>query len=242
MDLDQQEHKKRNWVATVVTVFFLFVIGFFVWRVFYFAGLIRSGDISVDDIQFAGALTSNASLATLPLPVGGIDVETLDDPSLGSVNAPITIVEFADFGCPYSRESSFVLRQLAQANPDKVRFIYRDFPLTEIHPIAQKAAEAGECAQDQGKFWEYHDKLYQNQFDLSHDRLYDFAEELGMNGTQFRSCLDSDRYRDEVIQDYQDGVDAGVRGTPTWFINGNRVSGSVPQELFQELIDSVQPL
>ena len=242
MDIDQQEHKKRNWIATAVTIIVLLGIAFFVWRVFYFAKLIRTGEISTEDIQVAGALTSSVKLAAIPLPVGDVDVVTKDDPALGNPNAEITIVEFADFGCPYSRESSFTLRQIAQANPDRVRFIYRDFPLTEIHPIAQKAAEAGECAQDQGRFWEYHDKLYQNQFDLSHERLYDFAEQLGMNATQFRSCLDSDRYRDEVINDYQEGVEAGVRGTPTWFINGNRISGSIPQDLFQQLIDAVKPL
>lgn len=239
MDVDVPVHRKRSWIATVATVAVLVLLAAFVVRVLYFAGLIRSGEIDVGSLNFTRSLTRSAVLASQPVKEGIFDVATTDDPSLGRVDAPVTIVEFADFGCPYSRESSFVVRELAAKYPESVRFIYRDFPLTDLHPIAQKAAEAAQCAQDQGMFWEYHDKLYQNQNDVSEDRLVEFATELNMNTFQFESCLSSGRYADEVIADYQVGVEAGVRGTPTFFINGNRIAGAIPKEIFDALIQSV---
>lgn len=232
-------HRARSWVAGIATLVVLLLLGIFVARVWYYAGALRSGTLDASAFNFIGSQTLSATLAAQPVKDGTFDVATTDDPRLGRADAPVTIVEFADFGCPYSRESSFVVRELAAKYPEFVRFIYRDFPIVELHPIAQKAAEAAQCAQDQGTFWEYHDKLYQNQNDLSEDRLVEFATELNMNTFQFESCLSSGRYADEVIEDYQAGVAAGVRGTPTFFINGNRIAGAIPKEILEALIQSV---
>ncbi len=236
---DAPIHRRRGLVATFATLVVLVLLGVFVYRVMYFANLLRSGEIDPSSLSFLGAYSVSAALASQPITDGIFDLATIDDPSLGSSSAVVTIVEFADFECPYSRESSFVVRELAAKYPDSVRFIYRDFPLSDIHPIAQKAAEAGECAQDQGKFWEYHDKLFQNQSGLTQDRLVEFATALNMNTFQFESCLSSGRYADEVIEDYQAGVEAGVRGTPTFFINGNRVAGAIPSEILDAVIRSI---
>ncbi|MBI4256877.1 DsbA family protein [Candidatus Uhrbacteria bacterium] len=239
MEAEAQVHRRRGVIATIGTLAVLVVLGIFVVRVVYYTKLIRSGELDPSSLSFTSAYSVSAALAGQPIEDGTFDLATVYDPSLGSRTAAVTIVEFADFGCPYSRESSFVIRELALQYPEDVRFIYRDFPLSDIHPIAQKAAEAGECAQDQGKFWEYHDKLYQNQNDLTQDRLVEFAAELNMNAYQFETCLDSGRYADEVIEDYQAGVEAGVRGTPTFFINGNRIAGAIPKDILDAVIQSV---
>ncbi len=233
---DFEVHKKRNWVATVVTLTIIILLSFFVWKVLSLARQIQNGEISPDSFDFSDKSMSSLRLAAIPISDQPANVISDDDPSLGRKDAPVTIVEFADFQCPFSKEASFVMRELALKYPEKIYYIYRDFPLTDLHPLARKAAEASECASDQGKFWEYHDKLYQNQSDLSQERLYQFASELNLNTSLFRSCLDSGIYKDEVEKDYQDGLQAGVRGTPTFFINGVKIQGAIPKDIFEKLI------
>lgn len=235
-EMDARVHRRRNWVATAVTVVVLVLVGAFVWRVLFLARQIRSGEIDPATFEFKQSFTTNLRLAAIPVSGEPIDVHSTDDPSLGRQDARMTIVEFADFGCPFSREASFTMRELAIKYPEKFHYIYRDFPIIDLHPIAQKAAEASECAAEQERFWQYHDKLYQNQNDLSQERLYQFAQELGLNVPTFRTCLDSGRKRAEVLEDYQAGLKAGVRGTPTFFLNGQKVEGAIPKEFFEQLI------
>jgi protein-disulfide isomerase len=162
---------------------------------------------------------------------------SVDDPSLGPDNAQLTIVEFADFGCPYSKEESYVITALAKQYPT-VKFIYRDFPLDDIHPGANLAAQAGECAHEQGAFWEYHDLLYRHSGEFTTTALIDYAEQLDLNTAQFTECLTSGAYRDEVLNDARDGVSAGVEGTPTLFFNGQKISGAIPYQTFVDLIEA----
>jgi protein-disulfide isomerase len=237
IELDTAVHRKRNIVGAVVTVFVLVLLSLFAWRVYHFASLIQSGELTEEDLAFAQKLTVSQAIAAEPIPDGEFDVATADDPSLGSRDAALTIVEFADFGCPFSREESLVIRAAAAAYGDKVRFIYRDFPILELHPDAFNAAEAGECAAEQGKFWEYHDKLYANQSDLSADALVRYAAELNLSVGDFKRCLASDRNVAEVQADYEAGVAAGVRGTPTFFLNGTRVAGAIPADVLAKLIE-----
>lgn len=234
---DTLPSKKHNWIAVAATLLVLAALCLFTWRVVYYAQLIRSGDISGSDLSFLSSYTVNTALASTPLPDGQFDVRSADDPSLGSADATVQIVEFADFGCPYSRESSFVMRALAAAYGDKIHYEYRDFPITELHPQAEHAAEAAQCAAAQGKFWEYHDKLYVNQTDLRDEQLVQYAEELNLDTDAFAKCLSSGQFHDEVTADYNDGAAAGVRGTPTFFVNGNRIPGSIPQDVLTQLID-----
>lgn len=158
-----------------------------------------------------------------------------DDPSMGPEDAKLTIIAFEDFECPYCRQVFPALRSALAQHPE-VRFIYRDFPLDDIHPNAQKAAEAGQCAHDQGKFWAYHDKLYTQQR-LAVADLKSVARELNLNVQQFDNCLDTGKYTEEVQQDFDDGIAAGVGGTPTFFFNGNRLSGVISEEGFEQIID-----
>lgn len=162
-----------------------------------------------------------------------------DDPYLGSPDAPLTITVFSDFECPNSKAAFPILRQLADLYRDKVKFIFRDFPLAEIHPNAFLAAEAGACAHEQGKFWPMHDKMFQNQDKLTVDDLKFYAIQIGLDEKKFNDCLDSRKYQIEVTKDLIDGTAAGVRGTPTWFIGNEKVEGVIPLESFKKIIDYI---
>ncbi len=160
-----------------------------------------------------------------------------DDPIYGSPDAPVIIVEFSDFQCPYCSRVNPTMEQIKSTYGDKVAIVFRDFPLP-MHKEAPKAGEAGQCANDQGKFWEYHDKLFENQRALTDDKLKAYAGELGLDVTAFSSCLDSGKYTAEVEADKKAGAAVGVAGTPAFFINGQFLNGARPFDSFKELIDS----
>ncbi len=177
---------------------------------------------------------------------GPVEVSADDDPALGPEDAPVVIIEFSDFQCPFcKRFHASTLPQIIEeyVKPGKVRFVYRDFPLTRIHPNAGLAALAAECADEQGRFWPYHDRLFERQDEWgpspNAQALFErYAEELGLNVEQFSACLSEQRYAEEVIKDLQDGVKYGVRGTPAFFINGRKLEGAHPFERFKALIDA----
>ena len=183
----------------------------------------------------AGSSSSTSLIAAAKL-------ATADDPKKGPDNAKITLVEFSDFQCPFSKESYLVIEKLLQRYPDDIRFIYRDFPVDSIHSFARKAAEAGECANEQGKFWEYHDKLFENQEALNDEDgqiFYKIAKDAGLDEKLFTTCFGFGKYKQEVEEDYQAGVSAGLRGTPTWFFNGQKVEGSLSLETFEKIIQEL---
>lgn len=164
---------------------------------------------------------------------------TKDDHIRGDFNAPITLVEFSDFECPFCERHYPTLKKILSDYAGKVRLVYKHFPLS-FHPNSQKAAEASECADEQGKFWEYHDKLFENQAaGYSVDKFKKWADELGFNAKKFNDCLDTDKYASKVAADEQEGQNDGVQGTPATFVNGQLVSGAVPLESFKSIIDSL---
>jgi len=180
--------------------------------------------------------------ANQPQPPSKIEVSVDDDPVKGSKNAPVTIVEFSDFQCPFcARFFEQTLPQIEEnyIKTGKVKFVYRDFPLS-FHQYAQKAAEAAECADEQEKFWEYHDVLFQKQSEWSSTgvaKFKEYATTLGLNTSKFNECLDSGKYSDEVQKDFKDGSSYGVSGTPTFYVNGIEVVGAQPYTAFQQIID-----
>ncbi len=156
----------------------------------------------------------------------------------GDPKAPITIVEFSDFQCPFCKKSESTLHELLTKYSGRVKLAYLDFPLREIHPQAQSAAEAARCAGEQGKFWEYHDALYADQSKLGGPELATHARALNLDQKSFQSCLDSGKFKSKVEADLEQGNKVGVAGTPGFFVNGIFLSGAQPQAEFEKIIDN----
>lgn len=160
-----------------------------------------------------------------------------DDPSIGPANAPVTIIEFSDFQCPFCQRVVPTLKQVQQKYGDRVRIVWKDFPLTQIHPQAFDAARAGNCAQEQGKFWEFHDQLFANQGALEIEALKRYAAAAGLDGARFAQCVDSGKYQARVQAGLEAGGRLGIGSTPTTFINGRVVTGAQPLDVFVGIID-----
>ena len=171
-------------------------------------------------------------------PVQRYDVPEDGDPAIGPADAPITIIEFSDFECPYcQRWHTEVFERIRNDYPDEVRIVFRDFPLKSIHPNAVPAAEASNCALEQEAFWEFSEALFSGEHVLSDDSYLAIAEELELDVAAFEECYTSGRYADEVEADYQYAGNLGVRSTPTFFLNGLPIVGAQPYEVFKEVID-----
>ncbi|MBI4361832.1 MAG: DsbA family protein, partial [Euryarchaeota archaeon] len=168
-----------------------------------------------------------------------------DDPSKGSPQAKVTIIEFSDFQCPFcARWFTDTYPQILRDYVDtgKARLVYRDLPLESIHPNALPAAEAAECADEQGKFWDYHDALFRNQgtwagLPGAKDYFKQLAADQKLNAQTFAKCLDESKYREEVLNDLKDAQAAGATGTPAFYINGRKIDGAQPYAVFQRTIE-----
>jgi len=185
--------------------------------------------------EFIASLRDKYTVKVLFEPIRA-DVEVAGAPTKGPDSAPVTIIEFSDFQCPFCSRVNPTLAQVRETYGDKVRIAFRQFPLA-IHPNAQKAAEASLCAHDQGKFWQMHDAMFSAQQELAVEQLKAKAASLELDSEQFNSCLDSGKYADRVAQDMAAGQAAGVSGTPAMFVNGRLVSGAVPFEQIKTVID-----
>ncbi|MGH9141855.1 MAG: thioredoxin domain-containing protein [Vicinamibacterales bacterium] len=163
-------------------------------------------------------------------------IKSPNSPSKGSASAPIELVEFSDFQCPFCLRADPTVRQVLSTYGDKIRFVYRHYPLPN-HPFARPAAEAAACAGEQGKFWPYHDLLFANPSKLTDADLKQHASELGLNTAQFNSCVDTHKLKALIDADVKDGEEAGVNGTPAFYINGRMISGAQPYEVFKKIID-----
>jgi protein-disulfide isomerase len=165
-----------------------------------------------------------------------VEVAADGRPARGPENAPVTIIEFSDFECPYCLRAHPTVQQVLSTYGDRVRFVYRHYPLPN-HPNARPAAEASACAHEQGKFWPYHDRLFSSAGKLSAADLKQHAVELGLDAAQFNACVDGRKYRADVDADMQVAEKAGVSGTPAFFINGRVLGGAQPFEAFQRVIE-----
>lgn len=159
-----------------------------------------------------------------------------DDPALGPSTAPVTIVEFADFQCPVCKDSLPVLKRLRTTYPDQLRLIYRDLPIPS-HPQARPAAEAAQCAYEQGQFWQYHDALFAQTPELKPSDYVKLAETLKLNTDDFAACLGSARAKAAVARDVAEAQRLGLNATPTFFVNGRYLAGLQTFETFREWID-----
>lgn len=223
-------HWYRTWWGVLFIVFGVALFGtltFFAWRllVIFQKNIVAASNSNTDVVQ------------------AGPSGVTEDDPRFGNSQATIQIVEFGDFQCPFCKEASIIVRSIMNEYADDVLFVYRDFPVADLHPDAEKAAEAGECANDQDKFWAMHDKLFENQNALSVADLKNYAVQVGLNTDTFNSCLDSGINAIEVAKDLQDGVELGKNlptlGTPLFIINGYPIPGVITDEKWHELLDGL---
>lgn len=165
------------------------------------------------------------------------DIETEGYPSLGPADAPITIVEFSDFQCPFcKRFHEETYQALLESYPGQIRFVYRNLPLTSIHPDAMSAAVASLCADEQNVYWDFHDKLFSGEL-LNRNVYTQYASELNLDTDKFSACLDSGKFDDFISQDMDFALNLGVQSTPTFFINGLAIVGAQPLSSFQNLID-----
>jgi protein-disulfide isomerase len=165
-----------------------------------------------------------------------VKVEVGDDPFKGPENAKITIVEFTDFECPFCTRAHNTIEQVLKEYEGKIKFVRKDFPLA-FHKNAMGAHLAANCAQDQGKYWEYTEKLWSNNDKLDISNLKKFAKEFELDMKKFNDCLDTQKYKAEIENDMKEGQKLGVRGTPAFFINGKMLSGARPYNDFKEIID-----
>jgi protein-disulfide isomerase len=166
-----------------------------------------------------------------------VEVETEGFPARGPEDAPIVMVEFSDFECPFCRQTLPVLEDIQEAYEGQIRFVYRQFPLSDIHPRAQKAAEASLCADEQGEFWPMHDLLFAEPIELEVASIKVKAESLGLDQDSFDACLDSGQYAERVGEEIEEGFSLGVSGTPTIIINGRPMVGVQGYDAYVAVIE-----
>jgi protein-disulfide isomerase len=208
-----------------------------------FRGQIRAGlqnyRLQARREAFLKSLRAQAQvvLHLAPPPVVRAEVSAEGAPFKGSAQAPVTIVKFEDFHCPFCKRVQATLAELLSRYADRVKVVHKDFPIDRLHPAAQAAHEAARCANDQGKFWAYHDALYAHAPKASPAQLKSYAQAVGLDGAAFEQCLSSGKHRAAVQKDKEEGSSAGVTGTPAFFINGRFLSGAQPLERFVQVVE-----
>jgi len=170
------------------------------------------------------------------LPVDRVAVAEAGSPAKGPSDAPVTVIEFSDFECPFCGRIEPTLAKIEKNYGDQIRFVFRQFPLS-FHPHAQKAAEASLCADEQGKFWEMYDAMFADQHALGVEQLKSKAASLGLDADKFNACLDGGKFNSRIQADIADGQKAGVGGTPALFVNGRFINGAVPYDDIAKVID-----
>jgi protein-disulfide isomerase len=202
-------------------------------------GYLHNQKIEAQKALFFKSLRSKAKVVTYfkPPPVFRAELSVAGEPFRGSEKARVTIVKFEDFQCPFCKQAQPTINELLSRYNGQVRLVHKDLPLESLHPQARQAAEAARCAHEEGKFWEYHDKLYANSPKASADDLKSYAKEVGLNVDSFDRCFASGKYKAVVQQDLNEGAQLGLTGTPTFFINGREISGNQPLEAFETIID-----
>lgn len=183
----------------------------------------------------SGSYSRASSVGQTGQPTGPL-IESYS-PSLGPAEARLEVVQYVDFSCPYSQQAYVPLREFVALHPAEVKLVVRQFPIDELHPRARPAAVAAVCAQRQGKFWPYYDRLFASQGSHEEADLVRYATQVGLDLTAWQSCRSGADAAAEVQRDYEDGVARGVPGTPTFFINGYRLSGALPLEAWEQVLE-----
>lgn len=225
--------KKFFWLPLAIIVFLL--ITYFVYLTARYYIKIQRGDLldlgqgSFSQIEVTGGGQKKI--------VDASELKGENSPSIGNVDAKLQIVEFLDFTCPFSKQAFFVMRELVTRYPERMNLTIRYFPLQdEAHKGGLEAAIGAVCAQKQGKFWAYHDKLFQNQKNFTKEDLAAYSGQIGLDVPSFTKCLESDEARKKVENDWSDGYSLGLRGTPTFFVKNQRIEGAAPLNAWEKTI------
>lgn len=229
---------RASWLVTAASVAVAFMLGLFLGYFLFGQAYNQGVDDAIAGLQLAANQPPVPQATAAPARIENVSAD--DDPFLGSEDAPITIVEFSDFECPWCAHfHQRTLYALKEKYGDEIRIVFRDFPMSN-HPNAPKAAEAAECADEQGQFWALHDAMFQNQATMGVmlPAVTSIADSLELDMDAFTECVESGKYADEVANDVRDAISYGVTATPTFFINGVRLVGSNPIEQFSLIIDA----
>ena len=233
--VDTVTFKRSHFYSALVVLAFAagILVGYVAW------GTGTSGEAvqSSQTANQAGGSVVEAPVATEEAQFVRYDVFSQSAYSFGPEDAPITIVEFGDFQCPYCRRwHAEVYEPLLASYPGQIRIIYRHLPLTSIHPDAFSAAEAAMCAGEQDAFWQYHEKLFSSET-LGAEVYTQYAQELNLDMTAFEACMTEHRYQEAIQKDSDFAIDLGISSTPTFFINGLAIVGAQPLDVFKQVID-----
>jgi len=214
---------------------FAVLFGYYSWQLKF----AESEKIEKFEQQFSHHFTIDESLAKTPsASILEKDIAAFirpNNPTFGDAAAPITIVAFLDFECPFSQESYPIFKEAALKYEPVIQVIFKHFPLSTIHPSSLDASLAAECAREQNKFWDYYNAVFE-QKKLTKTSLSTYAKELGLNEKIFTACLDGKKFVNQVQQDLRDGLELGVRGTPTYFVNNKKIEGVMTKEQWDNII------
>lgn len=231
--------KQAFWIGFVSAILCLGTLGFIILG----SQMLRGGSFQLGSGAKAVPIVDDANLDDAgTVPTGAVPAVTKDDHVRGDENAPVTIIEYSDFECPFCGQFHPTVEQIMKDYPGKVRWVFRHFPLS-FHPNAQPSANASECAAEQGKFWEFADQMFANQDSLGDEFYKKVAGDLKLNMNQFNTCLTSQKFKDKVAQVAQDGASAGVSGTPGSFVIGKNgsatpIRGALPYESVKAAVDA----
>ncbi len=234
---------QRPSVGKVVLWLFLLLVatlvGYFCVQTYRYYAALKRGEITNNPL-LQRQLQSRVTKALQERPVTQQDLVRLDDPRaprIGSSTSTLSVSLFLDYDCPYCKDAYPVWREMMNLYSDRVRFVVHEYPIEELHPNAFRAAVAAECAQNQGKYWPFHDRLYTHT-EQRDDRSYlQFAREIGLNEDVFLSCLQEQKTADRIRADQAYGAQLGAAGTPTFFFQGVRVDGGLERDQFRSLLE-----
>jgi protein-disulfide isomerase len=234
--------RKHRLLKRLLLVFVIILIPPLVWFlaqfVYYFREIKSGRGMSVADRKISGAISQTIKQTNVTdadrlrlLPTGNA-------PELGSKNAKVTIVEFVDYQCPYTKDSSGSIKQVVTSLKDRVRFLIRDFPITELHETAKQSALAASCVLEQGQdiYWKFYDLLFQSQDHQSADDLRGMAQLAGVKVLDYDACTKEARYVKKIEQDIQDGIHFGIQGTPVFFVNGYPFQGALDEKTITRIL------
>lgn len=227
------KNSKRDFYFGLITgIAISAVIGFVIMLVMY----VNKGE----EIEYDKDIVDYEEYEKEPV-VKEVDMKLTDNDQIkGSKDGSVTIIDYSDYQCPYCASFNSTMKRVVDEYDGKVKWVRRHFPLDSIHKYARGAAEAAECAGDQGKFWEYSDELFENQSKINDSLYAELAEGLELNMDDFDKCIDSGKYKDKVNNDYKGGAMNGVSGTPAIFINGEPVKGgALPYEELKDVINEL---